>query len=1287
MPFPPQGEWITYANGDEILTLAFEGDILWAGTRAGGVVRWDTTDRSFVQFLYPQDGLAGNIVRDIAIDAYGRKWFATDRGLSILDDAGTADKGDDTWYTFTRESTQGGLNSNDVRAIAFDEGGLVWVGLAQYWDVETEAYVGGGVSLLDTKGTPEFADDEWVHTYTFANTLIETRTETILGLVSDNITAIVATPGNVVWIATEQHWLFEQSGAGEDDPGSWNQAYGGLSRLDTQGTLDIEDDTWTAWTCENGNSAFSCLIPVLEMDANNVVWASLRGRGVLYFQYDAVRLDSDNMFTRSDGLPQNYVSAIGFGPPDDPQWRNTVWFAVHRSSGLGEGVVVLDHNGTLEDRQDDFWNLGRPGPFTQDDGLASDFVQAIVYGNGHMWMGTGGLFGMVEGISPLALNTLSFQEPLTTASKGLVSNYITDIAFGEPDTQWEDQVWIASGSRRKYRYGRGVMLLNTQGTLNPEDDIVTHYTKENTDNDGRKPWTGLGSNNVHSIAVDGDRVWFGTVPVTWDQSQRSFTDGGLSVFDGQRWTLRTVENTGGSNTGLRNDNVAAVAIGCQGRVWVGTGNQWDYFGSGIDVLDTGGAPHELSNDNWTRYQYGKIASNNVTEIVSLCSFNEIWMSGTHHVQPSDPRGGGGGGLVGGGAAVYNFDLDAWIKYDTSNGLVSYRDDTIKAEAMTVAVSEDGTVWVGTYGTLETTVADVVYGQPYLPAVVNWYQDNLWYSQVFERDGWVSAIAIDANGVVWVGTSRGGADRDKDGRVDKEPDRAVGGIKLFNGQDWYTLTPANSGLVSNDIEIIAVDPNGDVWIGTQGYGISRFHLYVPPTPTPTSTITPTPTTTLTPSMTDTPTPTTTPTVTSTPTPFVRPRKPSQVFLPFAAVNHIGHRIIVPTAEPYTATPTPTHTLTPTSTPTPTATSSSTATPTPSPTEPPITPTPTVTLTPTMTLTPSVTPTPTSTETPTVTPTPSPVPVGVWCDSRSSDPACEDVRLPIFPEVDLHDVFFADAQRGWIVGENGFVARTEDGGNTWSWRQWGVNTLRDIYMIDASTGFVVGDDKTLLRTTNGGLWFQPLNPPAEMADAEEDFWAVMGFSADDAWALGHKQGSILRWDGGPRWKRETWTAIQYTAIALWDENTGWAVSADDRDQDGRDDQGGIFRFRGYWSEAPTLSTGPLYDVILLGPDSGWAVGNGGSLYRLSDGRWRGVGSLNVAGGAATGVYAVDGNDIWVVARMGSGERPSGAIFHYQNGQWEQVADTRSVPLNAIWVSDTRTNGWAVGDNGYVMRYVIP
>jgi hypothetical protein len=66
---------------------------------------------------------------------------------------------------------------------------------------------------------------------------------------------------------------------------------------------------------------------------------------------------------------------------------------------------------------------------------------------------------------------------------------------------------------------------------------------------------------------------------------------------------------------------------------------------------------------------------------------------------------------------------------------------------------------------------------------------------------VKAVAVSPDGVVWFGT---------DG----------GGLSIFDGQDWTTYTKQD-GLADDYIKALAVAPDGAVWIGTFGLGISRL----------------------------------------------------------------------------------------------------------------------------------------------------------------------------------------------------------------------------------------------------------------------------------------------------------------------------------------------------------------------------------------------------------------------------------------------------------------------------------
>ena len=68
--------------------------------------------------------------------------------------------------------------------------------------------------------------------------------------------------------------------------------------------------------------------------------------------------------------------------------------------------------------------------------------------------------------------------------------------------------------------------------------------------------------------------------------------------------------------------------------------------------------------------------------------------------------------------------------------------------------------------------------------------------------------------------------------------------------------------------------------------------------------------------------------------------------------------------------------------------------------------------------------------------------------------------------LNGIFFLDSQNGWTFGNANY--RTTDGGTTWINQVSGTgHLLTSVSLIDANTATVVGDDGTILRTTDGGV----------------------------------------------------------------------------------------------------------------------------------------------------------------------------------------------------------------------------
>jgi hypothetical protein len=72
---------------------------------------------------------------------------------------------------------------------------------------------------------------------------------------------------------------------------------------------------------------------------------------------------------------------------------------------------------------------------------------------------------------------------------------------------------------------------------------------------------------------------------------------------------------------------------------------------------------------------------------------------------------------------------------------------------------------------------------------------------------VTALAIDAEGILWVGTGRWWA-------------HTGGGLAKFDGTNWTVYNASNSGLPDNDHVSLSIDAEGNIWSGTEN-GLSKF----------------------------------------------------------------------------------------------------------------------------------------------------------------------------------------------------------------------------------------------------------------------------------------------------------------------------------------------------------------------------------------------------------------------------------------------------------------------------------
>jgi len=813
----PDAGWFTFANGDEARALLVDGRRLWVGSQDGGVVVWDVDNGSYQQFLRPQTPLAGNQVRDMVIDRAGNRWFATDRGLSVL----AVDN--QTWRSYTRASTHGRLPSDNITALAVGLDGSIWIGTGQYWD--GASWSGGGVV--------RFNGQSWDGPYTTAHRLA-----------SNAVTDIAIDPVNGdVWVTT----MPQRACVDDNRP----------CPLDGGGISVFNGSRWYT-AAHSAPKSFPSVnsVRAVVIDQAQRKWFATCGGGLNVLEgstqiTDTIRGTWTQFASSVDKLPADHVLALALEEPD------RVWVATALDCGLqttGRGLARLAHQGTIQNTTDDEWRT-----FGVDQGLPSDLVSSLaVAGPDHLWVGTVDRVGEGNGVTELnvvsdTVRTLSMAE-----RGGLPSNRITALNFA-PD----GHPWLGTAAR-------GIAVL--------AGDHWIRYTTTNTE--GRLP-----GNVIHDIEFDEQGwAWVATDATRYDRATLRWMDGGVATFDGVSWSVPyTLENTfsrgpavtsafglvprgstfvptnlassQAANTlfadgylmfegdeklyayagtitwtgriwigvapslpqdvlsgtliysvkpGLADNRTTAIAVG-GGKVWVGTGALHDRWGGGLSTLD-------LESRKWETIKYPTLASNLVLDLAYEPEAQQLAVATSYAVPQA----------TGGGLSILNLRDGTWTNYINSSGLKAYFNDV-----RSVASGKNGEVWAGAFNWNGSPNALPATWQG-VDAVLNRF-DGTWLQFTFPGDGYISSIALDAQGAVWAATSRDGRYPGDYGFQPTGYYAPTGGVKVVQGFQSYYLNVSNSGLVSDDVRVVAIDRENRRWFGTfRGLSIFRqpIRVYLP-----------------------------------------------------------------------------------------------------------------------------------------------------------------------------------------------------------------------------------------------------------------------------------------------------------------------------------------------------------------------------------------------------------------------------------------------------------------------------
>ena len=304
----------------------------------------------------------------------------------------------------------------------------------------------------------------------------------------------------------------------------------------------------------------------------------------------------------------------------------------------------------------------------------------------------------------------------------------------------------------------------------------------------------------------------------------------------------------------------------------------------------------------------------------------------------------------------------------------------------------------------------------------------------------------------------------------------------------------------------------------------------------------------------------------------------------------------------------------------------------------------------------------------------------CAGDPPEPSQRWVVEELGSRAEFRDVFFLDADHGWIVGgghniEGGILGETADGGRTWTFRSGIAKPLRQpgglhlnaVWFQDRSTGFIVGDRYHLLRTVDGGEHWHKVSRNNRIWAHMRDLQFV---DEQYGWAVGN--GGLARTtDGGASWAPPD-DPMRGQAIHFVDRERGWLVG-----------KFGVIRSTtdggGTWTtyENPEEMGKPDWWGLEFADDrNGWAVGEGGAIAHTGDGgkTWRrqtsGVPHILMD------VDFVDRFQGWAVGFDRS--TGSSTVISTMDGgaTWAEQARIPSEGMRALFVLD-REHAWAVGE----------
>ncbi len=285
-------------------------------------------------------------------------------------------------------------------------------------------------------------------------------------------------------------------------------------------------------------------------------------------------------------------------------------------------------------------------------------------------------------------------------------------------------------------------------------------------------------------------------------------------------------------------------------------------------------------------------------------------------------------------------------------------------------------------------------------------------------------------------------------------------------------------------------------------------------------------------------------------------------------------------------------------------------------------------------------------------------------------------------DLVTVYFTSAERGFIAGDKGYLAQTDNGGRTWAQQFIDTeNDINEIYFRNDDNGYVVAGKKMFLTDDGGRDWREiKIYDPKNFRNAAPEFLSVRFADKKRGLIVGSLLNKndevvdslVMRTDDGG----ETWTRILVPSkvelfhLDFVSGSRGWVVG--DKGLILVTQDGGLS-----WFKQKSGTDKTLYNVDFRDSEEGYAVGGKGTILRTENGGevWETV-KTNFPNTFLRVDFADDKNG-WIVGYGGTILRSND-----KGRTWLKQESNTKEHLYGLFMM--KKFGWAVGAKGLIVQY---